>query len=76
LGFFDALRAEVEQTYGIGVSVIVLGTITTAIGAHALLPNGSASGNLEPAMDGAFPWEQLQISSVTQMCKQPCGISR
>jgi dehydrogenase/reductase SDR family protein 7B len=67
LGFFDALRAEVEQAYGIGVSVIVPGTITTSIAAHALVADGSASGSLEPAVDGAFTPNVAAAAIVEQL---------
>jgi dehydrogenase/reductase SDR family member 7B len=67
LGYFDALRAEVEETYGIGVSVVVAGTITTGISANALMANGSASGRLEPAVEGAFTPDAAAAAIVEQL---------
>jgi short-subunit dehydrogenase len=54
LGYFDALRAEVEAAYGIHVSVILPGSVRTAISANALNGDGSAytrtDANIEAGM--------------------------
>lgn len=55
VGYFDALRAEVESAYGIGVSVILPGSVRTGIAANALSADGSARGhsdaNIEAGID-------------------------
>ena len=51
VGYFDALRSEVEKAYGIRVSVILPGPVRTAIAANALTANGSPQGHSEPFID-------------------------
>jgi short-subunit dehydrogenase len=55
IGYFDAIRAEVEQAYGIHVSVILPGSVKTAIAIHSLEGDGSSRGrsddNIEHGMD-------------------------
>lgn len=55
IGYFDALRAEVEAAYGIGVSVILPGSVRTGIATNALSADGSARGrsdeNIEAGID-------------------------
>ncbi|GGE53072.1 oxidoreductase [Halopseudomonas oceani] len=55
VGYFEALRAEVEQAYGIGVSIILPGSVRTAIAANALEGAGNARGrsdaNIENGID-------------------------
>lgn len=55
IGYFDALRAEVEQAYGIHVSVILPGSVKTSVAIHSLEGDGSARGrsddNIEHGMD-------------------------
>ena len=67
LGYFDALRAEVEDAYGVGVSVIIPGTIATAIGANALRANGSVSGRSDPMVEGAFTPDAAASAIVEQL---------
>ncbi len=43
-----------EQNCGIGVSVVVPGTISTQIGANALLPDGSTSGEADSLSQNAY----------------------
>ncbi len=54
IGYFDALRSEVEQAYGIGVSVILPGSVRTAISANALTASGArfarTDANIENGM--------------------------
>jgi dehydrogenase/reductase SDR family member 7B len=54
VGYFDALRAEVETAYGIGVSVILPGSVKTQIAVNALSANGARFGrsdvNIENGM--------------------------
>ncbi len=55
IGYCDALRAECEQAYGIGVTTILPGSVRTAIATNALLGDGAARGvsdsNIDNGMD-------------------------
>ncbi|MBA2918922.1 SDR family NAD(P)-dependent oxidoreductase [Sphingomonas sp. MAH-20] len=57
IGYLDALRAEVEQAYGISVTTVLPGSVRTRVAANALLADGSARGasdpNIEAGMDPA-----------------------
>ncbi|MEQ1930268.1 MAG: SDR family NAD(P)-dependent oxidoreductase [Parvularculaceae bacterium] len=57
VGYFDALRAEVEKAYNIGVSVIEPGSVRTGVARNALNGDGSARGrsdhNIDNGMDPA-----------------------
>lgn len=54
IGYFDALRAEVEEAYGIHVSVILPGSVRTSIAINSLEGNGTSRGrsddNIEHGM--------------------------
>lgn len=54
IGYFDALRAEVEGAYGVGVSVVLPGSVRTNVALNALTGDGSARGrsdaNIESGM--------------------------
>jgi short-subunit dehydrogenase len=54
-GYFDSLRAEVEQAYGIGVSVILPGAIATPIALSALSGDGAPHGKADPMLDAGLP---------------------
>ena len=54
VGYFEALRAEVEQAYGIGVSVIIPGSVRTAIAANALEGGGNARGRSDANIDNGI----------------------
>jgi len=55
LGYFEALRAEIEQAYGIKVSTILPGSVKTPVAANALQADGSVRGfsddNIDNGMD-------------------------
>lgn len=57
IGYADALRAEVEQAYGLRVVNVLPGSIRTSVAANALQGDGSARGesdaNIEAGMDPA-----------------------
>jgi short-subunit dehydrogenase len=57
IGYLDALRAEVEQAYGIKVTTVLPGSVRTQVAANALLADGSVRGesdpNIEAGMDPA-----------------------
>lgn len=54
IGYADALRAEVEQAYGLRVVNVLPGSVRTAVAANALQADGSARGtsdaNIEAGM--------------------------
>ena len=58
VGYFDALRAEVEEAYGIGVSVILPGSVRTNVSVNAFTANGGTFGrtdvNIENGMTPEF----------------------
>lgn len=57
VGYFDALRAELEASCGIGVSVVLPGYVKTNVSANALTadgsPLGSTDGNIADGLDPA-----------------------
>lgn len=54
IGYFDALRAEVEQAYGIGVSVILPGSVQTNVAVNALSGDGAARGRSDHNIDNGM----------------------
>lgn len=55
VGYFDALRAEIETAYGIGVSVITPGSVRTSVAANALEGDGSVRGRSDENIDNGMP---------------------
>lgn len=57
IGYCDALRAEVEQAYGIRVTTVLPGSVRTMVAANALQADGSTRGesdtNIDAGMDPA-----------------------
>ncbi len=57
LGYFEALRAEVETAYGVKVLTVLPGSVRTAVAANALLGDGAVRGvsddNIDNGMDPA-----------------------
>jgi short-subunit dehydrogenase len=57
IGYCDALRAEVEQSYGIRVTTVLPGSVRTQVAANALQADGSRRGesdaNIDAGMDPA-----------------------
>ena len=55
LGYFEALRAEVETAYGVKVLTVLPGSVRTAVAANALLGDGAVRGvsddNIDNGMD-------------------------
>ena len=54
VGFFDALRAEVETAYGVDVSVILPGSVKTAVAVNALTGKGAANGRSDANIEGGM----------------------
>ncbi|MEM7740214.1 MAG: SDR family NAD(P)-dependent oxidoreductase [Pseudomonadota bacterium] len=57
-GYYDALRAEVETAYGIKVSVILPGSVQTAIATNALTATGEVRGSSDANIDNGLPAEE------------------
>jgi short-subunit dehydrogenase len=55
VGYFDALRAEVETAYGIGVSVITPGSVATQVAINAFSGDGGQHGKTDPNIDNGIP---------------------
>ena len=57
IGYFDALRAEVEEAYGMRVTNVLPGSVRTGVSINALQGDGSPRGvsdvNIEHGMDPA-----------------------
>lgn len=58
IGFFDALRAEVETSYGIAVSTVVPGSVQTGISRNALSGSGEIRGRSDANIENGMPVEQ------------------
>lgn len=54
IGYFDAIRAEVEQAYDIAVSVILPGSVHTSVAINALSGDGSARGHSDPNIENGM----------------------
>ncbi|MCW3834459.1 SDR family NAD(P)-dependent oxidoreductase [Sphingomonas canadensis] len=62
VGYFDALRSEIEVTYGIGVSVILPGHVATAVARNALTGDGGRNERADAMIDqGMTPERAAQI---------------
>jgi short-subunit dehydrogenase len=55
IGYFDALRAEVETAYNIRVSTIIPGSVKTAVAANALNADGTTRGVSDVNIDNGIP---------------------
>ncbi len=55
VGYFDALRSEVEAAYGIHVSVILPGSVKTAVAINAVRGDGSTFGRTDANIEGGMP---------------------
>ena len=58
VGYFEALRAEVETAYGVGVTVILPGSVKTSIATNALNGRGESRGRSDPNIDNGIPAEK------------------
>lgn len=55
VGYFDALRAEVETAYGIAVSVILPGSVQTEVAVNALSADGTRRGETDVNIAEGMP---------------------
>ena len=58
VGYFEALRAEVETAYGVGVTVILPGSVKTSIAVNALNERGESRGRSDSNIDNGIPVEK------------------
>jgi len=54
IGYCDALRAETEQAYGIGVTTILPGSVRTQVAANALQGDGTVRGVSDANIDNGM----------------------
>ena len=54
IGYLDALRAEVEQAYGIRVTTVLPGSVRTQVAANALMADGSSRGDSDANIDAGM----------------------
>ncbi|MEO1040903.1 MAG: SDR family NAD(P)-dependent oxidoreductase [Pseudomonadota bacterium] len=66
-GYYDALRAEVETAYGIKVSVILPGSVQSAIASNALTGSGDVRGTSDANIDNGLPAEEAAARIVAGM---------
>ncbi len=59
IGYCDALRAESETAYGIGVTSILPGSVRTAIATNALLGDGAVRGVSDANIDNGMDPEEV-----------------
>lgn len=64
IGYFEALRAEVEQAHGIHVSVILPGSVRTGVAVNALGGDGSRRGRSDVNIDNGMPAEEAALRIV------------
>lgn len=58
IGYFDALRAEIEKAYGIGVSVVTPGSVKTSVAVNALTGSGLARGRSDENIENGMAPEK------------------
>lgn len=58
VGYFDALRSEIELAYGVGVSVILPGSVQTNVAVNALDGRGNARGVSDTNIENGMPVEK------------------
>ena len=54
IGYLDALRAEVDLAYGIGVTTVMPGSVRTGVATNALTADGTARGRSDANIDGGM----------------------
>src|SRR5580693_3304628 len=58
VGYFEALRAEVETAYGVGVTVILPGSVKTPLPFAAFDARGGRYGRADVNIDNGIPVEK------------------
>jgi short-subunit dehydrogenase len=57
IGYADALRAEVEQAYGLRVTTVLPGSVRTMVAANALQADGTPRGESDVNIEAGMPPE-------------------
>jgi dehydrogenase/reductase SDR family member 7B len=55
IGYFEALRAEIETAYGVEVTIILPGSMRTSVAINALNGRGKSRGRSDPNIDNGIP---------------------
>ncbi len=58
VGYFEALRAEIERAYGVAVTVVLPGSVRTNVAVNALDGNGAPRGVSDINIDERHPSRQ------------------
>lgn len=58
VGYYDALRAETEKAYGVGVSVVTPGSVRTNVARNAMTGDGRARGRSDENIDNGMAPEK------------------
>lgn len=58
VGYYDALRAEIEAAYGIGVSVVTPGSVRTNVATNAMTGDGGVRGRSDENIDNGMAPER------------------
>ena len=58
VGYFEALRAEVERAHGISVSVILPGSVRTGVAVNALSGDGHSRGRSDVNIENGMPADE------------------
>ena len=54
LGYFEALRAEIDEAYGVKVLTVLPGSVRTAVAANALMGDGAVRGVSDDNIDNGL----------------------
>lgn len=69
VGYFEALRAEVEQAYGVGVSVILPGSVHTSVAVNALGGDGTRRGRSDTNIENGMSVEDAAQRIIAGLAK-------
>ncbi|MCB2097844.1 MAG: SDR family oxidoreductase [Parvularculaceae bacterium] len=58
IGYFDALRAEIEKAYGVKICVVTPGSVRTNIATNAMTGDGAKRGRSDDNIENGMPPEQ------------------
>jgi dehydrogenase/reductase SDR family member 7B len=73
VGYFSALRAEIEAAYGIAVTVVVPGSVKTPIAINAVEGNGERRGRSDPNIDHGIDVTVAAnsiLDGIAQQCRE------
>ncbi|MEZ5916616.1 MAG: SDR family NAD(P)-dependent oxidoreductase [Parvularculaceae bacterium] len=69
VGYYDALRAEIEKAYGVSVSVVMPGSVRTSIAKSALTGDGAARGRSDDNIDNGIEPDVAAMSILDAIAK-------